>query len=1177
MKKIIWVIGLFFFVLIGYSFYIKTDFYLKNESRGTAQTQHITFFNPADLNFTEDFEAANSDWVFTEGDSDNKWVVGTAAFNGDGSTKGLYISNDEGTTNAYTIGNASATIHAIKQLPAALPADIQDVEISFDWRCAGEGATWDYFKVWIVPATFTPTEGTLIEDTEGVQVGGVHNLNPDWITANYVVNLSTYAGENVKIIFEWRNDGSGGTQPPAAIDNLKIKGITCSAPTALNVTDITPDAAQINWTAPTGVTNFDYYYSTANTTPADTQAPSGTSTATTALLSDLTPNTQYYVWVRSNCGTADGNSFWVPVNFMTACVALDVPFFEGFNSNSTTEACWTVIDANNDGDAWDMNYTSTPFEGDEVATLNTDYNDGDNDDWLISPTLNLSATPGAKRLKFHYKVQSAGEPNDFVVKLSTSGSSPADFTEVLVPLASYSNTNYVETIVNLQNAAGVPYTGNINIAFHVPPGGLDGWRLYIDNVIIEDVPPCVEPTNLKICAGSVDATVSWEAGGTETSWEYVLSPGGSGMPVGNGTVVAEPNVFLEDLTVNQTYDVWIRAVCPGEAGYSSWIKKSFITSSSNLKDANPFCAGPEGIVFPNVHDGMEVPNTVPGESFHCLGSTPNPVWYYLKIQNPGDLDFEIIQNTAFDAAGNPTGTGLDVDFVAFGPFNSIDEFCEGITIAPGSPAGNPEIDCSYSAAPIENFTITNAQTGQIYALLITNFNGDPGFIKLVQTNAGGNGAGSTDCSFLCEVDLGEDITVCAGTEVTLTAETSSAGGGSDINTIEWYKDEVLMDPAVYNTTTITVTESGTYKVKVSKDNCTEEFVYDEVVVTFLQPYAGNIPDKIALCDELNDGEESFDLGGFINQLNIPSAYNAAFYATEETAEAGDVSAALPSPFVSGNTTVYLRIESSVLNECYRLVPVQLILIPVVDAVVVFSYNSPVCYDSLDVIAPELASGFTSGGTFSSTNGLMLDPITGEINVKDSQPGEYTVKYEYIVPEGSCGEDKSYETKVRITEPIKIDFYIYCNKNQLFIEAFSTNPMLPVTELTFEWSGVDTSSSNQAVVSKEGTYSVTVTDKEGCPKTFEYVVDNPSCLIQKGISPNGDGLNDSFNLSNYDIVNLQLFNRYGKEVYTHGPGYTNQWTGQDKGGNLLPDGTYFYKITTPSEELTGYIQVVREMK
>lgn len=94
----------------------------------------------------------------------------------------------------------------------------------------------------------------------------------------------------------------------------------------------------------------------------------------------------------------------------------------------------------------------------------------------------------------------------------------------------------------------------------------------------------------------------------------------------------------------------------------------------------------------------------------------------------------------------------------------------------------------------------------------------------------------------------------------------------------------------------------------------------------------------------------------------------------------------------------------------------------------------------------------------------------------------------------------------------------------------------------------------------------------CDHIIEFqVVD---CVVPKGISPNGDGLNDAFDLSSFQVKELQIFNRYGTEVYFYGKGYTNQWYGQTNEGNLLPDGTYFYVMKTERDIYTGYVQLLK---
>ena len=85
-----------------------------------------------------------------------------------------------------------------------------------------------------------------------------------------------------------------------------------------------------------------------------------------------------------------------------------------------------------------------------------------------------------------------------------------------------------------------------------------------------------------------------------------------------------------------------------------------------------------------------------------------------------------------------------------------------------------------------------------------------------------------------------------------------------------------------------------------------------------------------------------------------------------------------------------------------------------------------------------------------------------------------------------------------------------------------------------------------------------------------------CIVPKGISPNGDGLNDGFNIEIFNPIELKIFNRYGMEVYSHGEGYIDQWKGQDKNNRELPSGTYYYIFKTLFDTYLGYVQVIKEV-
>jgi len=112
----------------------------------------------------------------------------------------------------------------------------------------------------------------------------------------------------------------------------------------------------------------------------------------------------------------------------------------------------------------------------------------------------------------------------------------------------------------------------------------------------------------------------------------------------------------------------------------------------------------------------------------------------------------------------------------------------------------------------------------------------------------------------------------------------------------------------------------------------------------------------------------------------------------------------------------------------------------------------------------------------------------------------------------------------------------------------------------------------------GTYTVTL-NNAAC-STESHVVNSISCDIQKGISPKGtgggDGKNDFFDLAGLGVRKLEIFNRYGTQVYTKA-NYTNEWYGQSDKGEELPDGTYYFVIeyNAAKNPKTGWIYINRE--
>ncbi|NUY79277.1 gliding motility-associated C-terminal domain-containing protein [Flavobacterium sp. MAH-1] len=108
-----------------------------------------------------------------------------------------------------------------------------------------------------------------------------------------------------------------------------------------------------------------------------------------------------------------------------------------------------------------------------------------------------------------------------------------------------------------------------------------------------------------------------------------------------------------------------------------------------------------------------------------------------------------------------------------------------------------------------------------------------------------------------------------------------------------------------------------------------------------------------------------------------------------------------------------------------------------------------------------------------------------------------------------------------------------------------------------------------------TFQLSVSTNDGCNGTAPVTVNGILCSIPKGISPNGDSFNDSFDLTGFGVSELKIYNRYGTEVYNR-KNYTDQWHGQSDNGNDLPDATYYYAITTVGGNVkTGWVYVVRK--
>ncbi|MES2410095.1 MAG: fibronectin type III domain-containing protein [Bacteroidota bacterium] len=254
---------------------------------------------------------------------------------------------------------------------------------------------------------------------------------------------------------------------------------------------------------------------------------------------------------------------------------------------------------------------------------------------------------------------------------------------------------------------------------------------------------------------------------------------------------------------------------------------------------------------------------------------------------------------------------------------------------------------------------------------------------------------------------------------------------------------------------------------------------------------------------------------------------------------------------------------------------NIVINPGLTPVTGFSYNTPFCSsDAVNLQLPTLVSGFTTGGTFSSTTGLSVNGTTGEINIQNSTPGAYTITYTIPADASTCQTAGTSNTQIMIIAPVTIELTGGCQSvNYVLTANGSFNP----ETATFSWhnaAGTNVGDTQSITVTEIGVYTVTVT-VDGCSTdSIPFDVESVFCIIQKGISVNNDGLNDTFDLTGYDVKKLTIFNRLGMKVYSRND-YVDEWGGKSDDGEELPDGTYYFIIDRNSGDAkTGWIYINR---
>ena len=256
----------------------------------------------------------------------------------------------------------------------------------------------------------------------------------------------------------------------------------------------------------------------------------------------------------------------------------------------------------------------------------------------------------------------------------------------------------------------------------------------------------------------------------------------------------------------------------------------------------------------------------------------------------------------------------------------------------------------------------------------------------------------------------------------------------------------------------------------------------------------------------------------------------------------------------------------------------------------FTPNNSSCANSVQmtiVVNPRITPVFPDFGVLCFGDSQFSLPTTSNNNISGTwNPplnSNQTTTYTFTPNSDECGNIITKE--VEVNEDFDFNFNEFCENNEFFIKIEPINNSLNIETSDFIWSVnnlnivsgpilnltnyLNSSINNQKLPI---TIKMIVTDANDCNKIKSIEINNVYCDIQKGISPNNDGLNDFFDLRLLNVRKLTIFNRYGLKVFSK-DNYYNEWHGQTDNDKLLPDGTYYYLIEFNKEKTkTGWIYI-----
>ena len=284
----------------------------------------------------------------------------------------------------------------------------------------------------------------------------------------------------------------------------------CLAPTDLTASIVTASSVDVSWTVNNEETQWEYIIQ-----PQGTGTPTTAGTAITTnpfTITGTDSGTDYEIYIRAICNATDVSTWTGPLNI------------------TTSPACGDTI--------YDSGGADGDYSSNELTTV-TVYPENDGD--LVTFTFLSFNTEGCC--------------DDLIVY------DGPDITAIVV--GEFAGTDIPDPI------SSTHATGALTFVFDSDGSVVrSGYEILIS---CAPAPSCFPPNQLNVSnISGTTADFNWTPGTGNDSWEYVILPTGSPAPTAAGTVTTVNSTQFTDLEFLTTYDVYVRADCGADDGYSTW-------------------------------------------------------------------------------------------------------------------------------------------------------------------------------------------------------------------------------------------------------------------------------------------------------------------------------------------------------------------------------------------------------------------------------------------------------------------------------------------------------------------------------------------------------------------------------------------------------------------------------